>query len=293
MVSLRGRECKRFCRILACVALASSAQAHDFWIEPGTFHPEVGAKVPLKLHVGMDFKGDAALYNAEQFNKYVYAVGDGAEQTVPGQLGDDPAGSLPVAKPGLYAAIYDSRKFDVTFDDFNKFQDYLKDEGLERHLTVAKARAGNGGRITEIYSRCAKTLIAAPQSDTASGGHDFHCALELVAELNPYQRRDVRLRLLFKGQPIEGVLVQAFSKAEPANKIRVRTDKEGRVALSLPKGGVWLVKAVHMVPMARFVRGDWESFWASLTFEVPEGGQRDQAMIDRRSSTISRRACRR
>jgi len=268
MVSLRGRECKRFFPILACAALAGAAHAHDFWIEPGTFHPQVGAKVPLHLHVGSDFKGDSALYNPEQFNRYVFAVG-GGEQKVPGQLGDDPAGSIPVAKPGLYAAIYDSKKFDVTFDDFNKFQDYLKDEGLERHLTVAKARAGGGGKITEIYSRCAKTLIAATQGESAVAGHDFHCTLELVAESNPYQRRDVRLRLLFKGQPVEGVLVQAFSKADPTNKIRVRTDKDGRVALALPQGGVWLVKAVHMVPMARFVRGDWESFWASLTFEAP------------------------
>jgi hypothetical protein len=269
MASLRGRECKRFCRVLACAALASSAQAHDFWIEPGTFHAQVGTKVPLRLHVGNDFKGDAALYNAEQFNRYVYAVGAGPEQKVPGQLGDDPAGAVPVEQPGLYAAIYDSKKFDVKFDDFNKFQDYLKDEGLERHMPFAKARAGNGGRITEIYSRCAKTLIAAPQAETATAGHDFHCALELVAESNPYRTRDVKLRLLFKGQPVEGVLVQAFSKADPANKMRVRTDREGRVALSLPAGGVWLVKAVHMVAMARFVRGDWESFWASLTFEAP------------------------
>jgi uncharacterized GH25 family protein len=249
--------------------LASSAHAHDFWIEPATFHPQVGAKVPLRLHVGSDFKGDAALYNAEQFNKYVYAAGDSAEQAVPGQLGDDPAGSIPVTKPGLYAAIYDSKKFDVTFDDFNKFQDYLKDEGLERHLTVARARAGNGGRITEIYSRCAKTLIAAPAAEKGAANRDFHCALELVAESNPYRAGDVQLRLLFKNQPVEGVLVQAFSKADPTNKIRIRTDKDGRVTLKLPRGGVWLVKAVHMVPMARFVRGDWESFWASLTFEAP------------------------
>lgn len=255
--------------MLACAALASSAHAHDFWIEPGTFHPQAGAKVPLHLHVGMDFKGDSALYNADQFNRYVYAIGSGAEQTVPGQLGDDPAGSIPVAQPGLYAAIYDSKKFNITFEDFNKFQDYLKDEGLERHMVVAKARAGNGGKIGEIYSRCAKTLIAGPQGETANAGHDFHCALELVAESNPYQRRDLKLRLLFKGQPVEGVLVQAFTKADPGNKIRVRTDKDGRVALQLPQGGVWLVKAVHMVPQARFLRGDWESFWASLTFEAP------------------------
>lgn len=267
---IRGTQFKRFCfSSLSFAILALSAHAHDFWIEPQTFHPQVGAKVPLNLHVGMDFKGDKALFNAEQFNRYVYA-GPGGERPVTGQLGDDPAGSITIDKPGLYAVIYDSKKFDVSFDDFNKFQDYLKDEGLEKHMTLAKARAGNGGKITEIYSRCAKTLIAAPQGEAAPAGHDFHCALELIAESNPYKDSDVKLRLLFKGAPVADVLVAAFNKADPTNKIRLRTDKEGRVAFKLPKGGVWLVKAVHMQAMARFVRGDWESFWASLTFEAPQ-----------------------
>ena len=50
---------------------------------------------------------------------------------------------------------------------------------------------------------------------------------------------------------------------------KARTDKDGRVTMKLPARGVWLVKAVHMVPQARFIRGDWDSYWASLTFERP------------------------
>ena len=183
--------------------------------------------------------------------------------------GDDPAGSITITKPGLYAVIYDSKKFEVTFDDFNKFQDYLKDEGLEKHLILAKARAGGGGKIREQYSRCAKALIAAPQGEAAAPDQDFHCALELIAESNPYKDGDLKLRLLFRNAPVEGVLVAAFSKSDPTNKIKLRTDKDGRVMFKPPRSGVWLVKAVHMIAQARFVRGDWESFWASLTFEVP------------------------
>ena len=41
------------------------------------------------------------------------------------------------------------------------------------------------------------------------------------------------------------------------------------VLVGLVKGGVWLAKAVHMVVPPRLTRGDWESFWASLTFEMP------------------------
>jgi len=253
---IRGTQFKWFCfSFLPCAILSATAQAHDFWIEPQTFHPEIGAKVSLHLHVGMDFKGDSALFNPEQFNRYVYA-GPGGERPVAGQLGDDPAGSIVVDKPGLYAVIYDSKKFEVKFDDFNKFQDYLKDEGLEKHMPFAKARAGNGGRITEVYSRCAKALIAAPQGDAAPARHDFGCALELVAESNPYRDSELKLRLLFKGAPVADVLVVAFTKTEPANKIRVRTDKDERVAFRLPKGGVWLVKTVHITTTARFIHDD-------------------------------------
>ena len=136
-------------------------------------------------------------------------------------------------------------------------------------MTLARARAGNGGRITETYMRCAKALIAAPQGDTVPADRNFGCTLELIAESNPYRDDDVRLRVLYKNAPIEGVLVVAFSKTDPTNKLRARSDKDGRVAFKLPRSGIWLVKAVHMVPQARFIRGDWESFWASLTFEIP------------------------
>jgi hypothetical protein len=35
-------------------------------------------------------------------------------------------------------------------------------------------------------------------------------------------------------------------------------------------GGVWLVKAVHMIPAKPGTNADWESYWASLTFDLAE-----------------------
>ena len=266
--SLREPQFSWFFAVLAIGLLSASfATAHDFWIEPQTFRPSVGAKVPLRLHVGNDFKGDLAIFNPEQFERYIVS-GPAGEKPVDGMLGDEPAGAITAAQPGLYAVLYHSKKFDVTFDDFAKFESYLKDEGLERQMPIAKARAGNGGKIVERYMRCAKALIVAA-ADGAAVDRNFGCTLELIAESNPVRDADLRVRLLYKNAPVEGVLVVAFNKSEPANKLRARTDKDGRVTMKLPKNGVWLVKAVHMVPQARFIRGDWESFWASLTFERP------------------------
>jgi hypothetical protein len=36
----------------------------------------------------------------------------------------------------------------------------------------------------------------------------------------------------------------------------------------LRPGGMWLIKAVHMVPAPAGANAEWASFWASLTFEL-------------------------
>lgn len=52
-----------------------------------------------------------------------------------------------------------------------------------------------------------------------------------------------------------------------ADKLSARSDRDGRVRLRLKPGGMWLVKAVHMVPAPAGSGADWASYWASLTFE--------------------------
>ena len=55
--------------------------------------------------------------------------------------------------------------------------------------------------------------------------------------------------------------------AAPARIVSARTDRMGRVRLPLDGAGMWLVKAVHVTRGSR--PRDWNSLWASLTFEVP------------------------
>jgi len=70
-------------------------------------------------------------------------------------------------------------------------------------------------------------------------------------------------------EPIKDVLVIAFTQADPEQKVSARTDASGRVSLKLSRPGTWLVKAVHIIEMPPDdKKADWESFWASLTFEI-------------------------
>ena len=56
---------------------------------------------------------------------------------------------------------------------------------------------------------------------------------------------------------------------EPSVKLQTHSDAQGAFSLALPRAGVWLVKSVHMVRAGFFSSEDWDSLWASLTFEAP------------------------
>jgi uncharacterized GH25 family protein len=249
---------------------ALPAHSHDFWIEPATFRPAVGEKIPLRLFVGEHFKGEPLIYAPTQFERYIYAA-PSATHAVTGAVGDDPAGSVAVNEPGTYVVGYYSKKSEVTFESYDKFEEYLIKEGLEQHRTLAKKRAQIRDGVLESFTRCVKVLMHTPAASKSQGVTDrvLGFPLELIAEALPeINQPNARLRLLYQGQPLEGALVVAFTKQQPLTKIKARTDKAGRVTLPLSSGGVWLVTTVHMIPASLLGRADWESYWASLSFAL-------------------------
>lgn len=250
-----------------------NAAAHDFWLEPSAFRPAPGAEVAFRIYVGQDFRGNSMIYLPEVFERYVY-VGPEGEKTVPGLPGDDPAGKIRPSKPGLITVGYRSANFTVDFDTLEEFERYLKVEGLE-HIAAVRQRLGKPARnITETYSRSAKSLLAAGAVKPGGADRRLGFTMELIAERNPYELRAgaaLPVRLLYRDHPLPDALVTAFTKDAPLEKLRARTDKAGRVTLQLPRPGVWLITSVHMVPTPRGASTDWESIWASLTFELAPG----------------------
>jgi len=257
-----------FALSLSFVCFLHPALAHDFWIEPESFRPAVGQKVLVHLYVGMDFKGDSAPYIPEWFERYVYVNARG-EKPVTGLPGDDPAGTVPITSAGLTVIGYRSTKFTVSFDTAEEFENYLIKEGLERNLALLNKSQSSKGKITENYSRSAKALLmngaAATPADRALGFR-----IELIAEKSPYAGGGpIPFRLLYENRPLAGALVVAFNKTSPLDKLKARTDQEGRVTFDIKRRGTWLVTAVHMIPAPSGSGAQWESIWASLSFERP------------------------
>jgi uncharacterized GH25 family protein len=247
---------------------APALLAHNFWIEPTTFTPAQGQRVAVRLRVGVELQGDPVPRDPNLIKRFV-AVGPSGEAPVPGVANTEPAGFEAFSAPGLYTIVYESGRSPVELDAA-KFEQYLKEEGLET-VAAARARQGKSGAgAKEVFSRCAKALIAV---GGPGSGHDrvFGQRLELVAEKNPYTLAgggELPVRLLYEGKPLAGALVMALQRGRP-DKVTARSDSKGRVLLKLDRPGFWLIKAVHMIAAPADAGADWESLWASLTFALP------------------------
>ena len=259
--------------VLAGIALCStpSAVAHEFWITPTDFRPEPGATVGLKLYQGLGFKGQSLPYINEWFSSYVVLTPIGLRD-IDGELGDDPAGTLRIDDAGLYLVVYQSTADFLSLDAL-RFNRFLREEGLE-HIAQQRAERGESDQPgTEYYRRCAKTLLGTNLTQAAGFDRNFDCSFELILESNPHAAdgAGVRLQARYLGKPIAGILVKGFTKAAPEERITARTDTEGRATLDVSRPGQWLLNAVHMIPANNRGDAQWESFWASLTFQI--GGE--------------------
>ena len=243
---------------------------------PSSFRPEVGARISIDLQVGEHWKGEAVTRNPERIARFFAVHADGREELIPGVDGKSPAGILRPNRGELLWIGYVSRPTSIELAA-EKFEAYLATEGLERVSEMRKQRGESQKGGKEIYSRSVKSLIRVGAAGAKAGDAEFDrklgLPLEIIVERDPYAMHigdELPVRVEFKDKPLGGVLVGCVLKSDAEHAVSFRTDRDGRARFKLEKSGSWLVRAVHMLPAASETGADWESIWASLTFELPE-----------------------
>lgn len=191
---------------------------------------------------------------------------DGHDFPVNGLENQDPAGYLRLDKPGPAVIVYRSKPvhLDLAAD---KFEAFLHVQGLEKISALRASRGEAGKPDREMFSRCSKALVNVGKSGADAGNYDpVGLRLELIP-VRSQKADSATFRLLYEGKPLAGALVSALFRDILLPKVSARTDAQGRVTLPMTQRGVWLVETVHMVAAPAGSGADWESLWASLTFE--------------------------
>lgn len=276
--------------LLALLACACLAVAHDFWLEPSSHRVSPGDRVDVAIMIGHHDDLNTFARRADHAKSFKL-VGPEQSWDVAGQAGDDPAGHVTAPEAGAYWLVYHGNPSFIELEA-RKFEDYLRHEGLEP-IIEQRATLGETDKAgLEAYARCAKAVLRVGDASTGNGSTEAHAAflrkpvglpLELVVLEDPFSLRpgdDIRVRLLYNGEPLAGAMVEAMhrqSEHATPKAISVRTDDRGEATVKLDRAGRWVLANTHMVRKASATdeiapadekRADWESFWATLSLEI-------------------------
>ena len=264
--------------VLAFVLLFGSAAvlaAHDLFLKLDDYI--VAPESTVRIHVlNGTFSSSEGSVDRDRVRDISVVTPAGVvtlDTTAWSDRGDTSVLSVRTAGAGTYVvgASVRPRELRLEAKDFNA---YLEADGVPDVL-AARRRSGELDRpARERYSKHVKAVLQV--GDRRS--EDFATALGYPAELvpldNPYTLRAggvLRVRALVDGSSVVNQYIVAGGRTPSGARIgqsMTRTDSTGVASIRLRTRGLWYVKFIHMTRAAEDTTIDYESKWATLTFQL-------------------------
>lgn len=247
-------------RKLLPLLIISSLYGHDLYLMPQKFRPAAGEAILISAHTGDSFPlseqpVDPARLSSLPANEWR-------------MLGKATHATMQVQPGSQYFGVFTRPRF-IEMEPA-KFIDYLKEEGLTTQLEAYKTMAG---KSREMYSKYAKAYVVAGQSN-ANFAKPLGLKIEIVPQADPANLKpgdEVPVQVLFDGKPIADIQIEIATSRDPRTKSDFtkvgRTNSEGLLSIPVASAGKIRLHAVAMLQV-KAATHDWESYWASLTFEV-------------------------
>lgn len=266
-------------RITLAVALilatAGVLDAHDLFFRADSFFVSPGTSAQLRALNGTFSKSENSiardrLRDLSVISPTGHSHPDRSQWSV---TGDTSILTVQTTVPGTYVIGASLLPREITLKA-SEFNSYLAEDGIPDVLAARKKNGEMARDATERYSKHIKAML---QVGSKRSG-DFSAVLGYPAEIvpldNPYSIRAggiLRVRALVDGKAVGNQLVVSGARTRKGGVVRetrVRTDKSGVARVRLPSKGQWYVKFIQMKPYQGAEKIDYESKWATLTFEV-------------------------
>ncbi len=255
---------------ILCLVLTwtTAAQAHDFWVQPESYHPAQTSRLKVTAYVGESFRGEALARDPSHIDAFRLHCADHTSDIV-GLDGQVPTGYVALSQPGLCALQYVSRPVYHEMS-YSQFVRYL-DEVNQLDLLDTDSFVVEDQTVSEIFIRCAKSIIhvgevSGPQDRPVEVG----MPLELTWVAPPETTQSMsgyRVQLKYQNTPLAGIMVKARGRSNPEEVLQSQTDKDGLAVFELGSSDEWIFTAVYITPSSDYQISDWISYWASLTLK--------------------------
>jgi len=262
-------------KILSFPVLLSAAvalNAHELYLMPSTFFPNQGATITLGFHVGDSFPESEVSGRLDRLRNPRLIWQNGAGEIRNLRIDSKRiAGDAVAGGTGELIAAVNTAPALIELDPA-KFTEYLNSEGLS-DVIAWRARHGEAAKPgRERYSKYAKGILVCG-APNGFATRPIGYVIEIIPETDPYTLKpgdQLPIQVLFRGKPAAGLQIESAWAAQTGRKTTVagRTGSGGRLKVPLPSAGLWRIHTIRMERCGEPAVADWESFWASLTFEL-------------------------
>ena len=246
--------------------------AHELWIDPEITSANLQTKIAAHVRVGQNFSGQKQYYIPEDINE-TYITDAAGRVDLKGIIGDELIFNQFAKNPGLQILTYHSNPLKLTYNKFEKFENFVRGKGLDWVLNEHKKRGLPELGFYESYVRYAKALIT--RGSTAGSDKQVGLMFELIALKNPYEfkisntENMLPIKLIWKGKPFANSKISVFENAgDEVMSTHITTNEAGIANLPVTANGAYLLNSVQMTAEEPATGVVWKSHWASLTFKV-------------------------
>jgi len=258
--------------LLAGLLRVAAVDGHDLWTVPGRFNLSPGERCRVFINSGDEFPKSDSLLGAHRVASFRMLSSAGEEELSDFVVdGRSLTVELPPMNEGTVVLALGTKPRLVRLKA-NEFNEYLKEDGLPQILVLREQRGEMEQAVVERYAKWAKAILRVGDGEKDDiWSRPAGLKMEIVPLNSPYQLDgggELAAVTLFEGEPVAGLTVTATRAGGPRNEVAGVTDERGQVTLSLLEPGRWSLHTIHMVSVDEDPEADWESFWATLTFEL-------------------------
>ncbi len=251
----------------------SSATAHDLWLIPPE-RAKANEAVKVLAASGMEFPKSEHAPDPAKFAKRRLLDPEGKESAIEAGGTEKLTGLLPFtpAKAGVYIVAVETVPKLIALDA-DKFNAYLVSDGLA-HIYGLRAKEKSLDQPgKERYSKSPKVLLQVGEGKAGDPCRSVGLPLEIVPVQNPFERKigdALRVKVLFHRKPLaDANLGWAHPGDGESPAGTARTNAEGEALIPIAKTGLMTIRLTHMT-RPKHADYEWESFWTTLTFRIPD-----------------------
>lgn len=273
----RFRRARRAVTLSALMLLgaAAVAAAHDMFVKPERFRVAENADVLVRLLNGTFSKSENSITRDRILDISLVSPTGRARLDTASWTTDGDTSTIRVrtGAAGTYVIGVSTRPraFELSAKDFNM---YLREDGIPDVLAARRKGGEMEKSARERYGKHVKALLQVGTATSDAYATELGYPAEIVPMANPYALRPgarLRVRTLVDGKPVANQYVLFGGRTPTGGRIpqrSVRSNAEGVAAIPLARAGTWYVKFIHMARLDGDSEADYESKWATLTFEV-------------------------